>query len=70
MMEVEQLVQKEDKQGFLDFFRANAGTKHSDVLRQYTFVLKLIKSLTGKKIVGFENPIEEVSCYSIRLVVN
>ncbi|KAF8894956.1 hypothetical protein CPB84DRAFT_1782751 [Gymnopilus junonius] len=60
MMEVEKLVQKEDHPGFLDFFRANAGTKHSDVLRQYTFILKLIKGLVGRKIPGFENPIEEV----------
>ncbi|KDR75794.1 hypothetical protein GALMADRAFT_248499 [Galerina marginata CBS 339.88] len=60
MTELRRFIDDEDASGFKDFFRAFAGFKNTDVLKQYTFIMKLIKNLCGKKIAGFEQAITEV----------
>lgn len=66
---VDDLVKNEDNQAFQDFFHAKAGSKYSDILRQYDILLKLIKKYVGRKIPRFDIPIEEVSCFAEALVI-
>ncbi|KAF4620727.1 hypothetical protein D9613_000763 [Agrocybe pediades] len=60
MIALEELVNKEDKKGFQDFFRAKGGNRVCDIWSQYRYFKKLVATFVGRRIDRFELPISEL----------
>jgi len=60
MLDLKEKVQKDDKKGLLDFYRAKSGNRICDVYSRYLYFKKLCANYVGHKLDKYDLPITEV----------